>query len=128
MSNKKVEYETKTMTMKPSRQFIVLATAAIALAITLATGITRSRAASFAPLATASGHVSNASEMDCGLTWVKDEGKFSVWRATYMVTIIVDQTRDGRYVGSINVNMNKNDTVRFLMNLDGKNYDAHRCG
>jgi hypothetical protein len=67
----------------------------------------------------------------CGMRWHRDEpraaGLYSVWRPTKPVYIIVNLTRNGKYVGATDFTIRPpNQEISLLINQNGKDYDGVR--
>jgi hypothetical protein len=69
----------------------------------------------------------DATNSYCSLVWVRDEGVYAILIATQATTIIVTNTRNGRYVSEGVFNLRKGDTISLLQSNDGRNYDSYRC-
>jgi len=69
----------------------------------------------------------DAANSYCGLVWVRDSGSYAVMKATRAVSIIVTNTRNGRYVSEGMFHLKIGDTISLLQNNDGQNYDGYRC-
>jgi hypothetical protein len=63
----------------------------------------------------------------CGLTYIGDNGRYSVMKATRRTSVIVDNIRNGKIVSSGWVHMNQGDTLNLLQNNGGLDYDGYRC-
>lgn len=62
------------------------------------------------------------------LTFVRNEGNFSIYQATAFVTVRVNSIKpDGSWNGSTWVAMKPGDTFRFRMNTGSGNYDGWSC-
>lgn len=67
----------------------------------------------------------------CGMFWHRDEaraaGLYSVWRPTKPVYIIVNLTRKGKIVGSIDYTIRPpNQEISLLINQNGQDHDGVR--
>jgi hypothetical protein len=61
------------------------------------------------------------------LTWVRDEGRLSVWRATSFVDVTVISYKNHVYNGSITVPLNPGHEIKFRINNGDGNHEGFYC-
>lgn len=72
---------------------------------------------------------STATSAQCAkLTWVRDEGNVSIFKALQLVDVQVTLYRNGSVSSGTTVNMRPGDEIRFLMNINGASmYHGFSC-
>lgn len=71
--------------------------------------------------------LSDSRALDCGLVWVRDQGRYAVLRATITTCVTVSTIRNGTITTRQSFTIFGGQELSLLRNDDGRNYDGYVC-